>query len=147
MIQKLLQFEGVAGVLWRAASAVLLGWGLTACGNQTREVRVVPAPAGPQIVSVYTFDEYTDLELLKEFTARTGIHVDLKFYDETDEMVENLKSNPGEYDIFLTEDGYIQLLAAKRMMKPSDQRPTNSRIRARLLGRRCNTKNSNGTVR
>ena len=74
-----------------------------------------------QIVSVFTFDEYTDPALMEEFKARTGISVELKFYDETDEMVENLKSNPGEYDVFLSEDGYIPILAGKRMMKPLDR--------------------------
>lgn len=78
------------------------------------------APPVQQIVTVFTFDEYTEPALLDEFKARTGISVELKFYDETDEMVENLKSNPGEYDVFLCEDGYIPILAGKRMMKALD---------------------------
>ncbi len=112
----------LAGIrqLTGAASAMFLGLCLAGCEKKDESAALPPVPAGEQIVSLYTFDEYTDPELIKEFTARTGITVEMKFYDETDEMVENLKSNPGEYDVFLTEDGYIQLLAAKRMMKPLD---------------------------
>jgi spermidine/putrescine transport system substrate-binding protein len=103
-----------------AAPAIFLGLFLTGCDKKEPAASVQPATPVRQIVTVYTFDEYTAPELIGEFKARTGIEVEFKLYDETDEMVENLKSNPGEYDVFLSEDGYIPLLAAKRMMKPLD---------------------------
>jgi spermidine/putrescine transport system substrate-binding protein len=37
-------------------------------------------------------------------------------------MVEGLKSEPGKFDVFLVEDGYIPILAGKRMMRPLDHR-------------------------
>jgi len=72
------------------------------------------------VVSILTFDEYIDPALTKEFTERTGIAVDQKFYTETDEMVESLKSNPGDHDIFICEDGYIPILGEKRVIKTLD---------------------------
>ena len=106
-----------------ALMASLLG----GCSPGTPNGQAVPRPAVPevpadsQVVTVFTFDEYTEPELLREFKERTGIGVELRFYDETDEMIESLKSNPGEYDVFLCEDGYIPILAGKRMMKPLDR--------------------------
>lgn len=101
-------------------TAIFLGLPFTGCEKPQQAALSQLPPPLKQIVSVFTFDEYTDPALLEEFKARTGITVELKFYDETDEMVENLKSNPGEYDVFLTEDGYIPILAGKRMMKALD---------------------------
>ena len=120
MKPKTLHRPGFASRLAGAVSVIGLALLLAACEKEKASSVAQPTAPAQQIVTVFTFDEYTDPALLDEFKARTGIRVDLKFYDETDEMVENLKSHPGEYDIFLCEDGYIPILAGKRMMKALD---------------------------
>lgn len=112
------------GLRWLPAAAVSAM--CSGCGKpgseEVKETGAAPGDtAGEQIVSVYTFDEYLDPQLLVEFKQRTGITVELKFYEETDEMVEGLKSYPGDFDVFICEDGYVPILAGKRMMKKLDQ--------------------------
>ncbi len=72
------------------------------------------------IVTVYIWNEYLSTGLMDEFKKRTGIEVVPKYYESTDEMVEGLKSDPGTYDIFLCEDGWIETLAGKRLMRKLD---------------------------
>ena len=83
------------------------------------------APASPEatrkVVTIYTWDQYLNPELLAEFESRTGIRVEPLIYESSDEMVEGLKSEPGRYDLFVSEDGYIPILAGKRLMKPLDR--------------------------
>ena len=120
MKSKNFRLPGIANRLAGAVSVIGLGLLLVGCGKEKVSSTAQSAAPAEQIVTVFTFDEYTDPALLTEFKARTGVSVELKFYEETDEMVENLKSNPGEYDVFLCEDGYIPILAGKRMIKTLD---------------------------
>ncbi len=102
---------------------------LTGCGEKTAATSVAPrlvetpqvsAPDAENVVTIYTWDQYLNPELLVEFEKRTGIRVEPKIYESSDEMVEELKSEPGRYDLFITEDGYIPILAGKRLIKPLD---------------------------
>lgn len=74
------------------------------------------------IVTIYTWDMYLNQELLTEFQKRTGIEVQPLIYESSDEMVDGLKSEPGRYDLFISEDGYIPILAGKRLMKEVDKK-------------------------
>jgi spermidine/putrescine transport system substrate-binding protein len=108
-----------------AASAILgAGLGLCSCEKKSgtkASAAVTPANADDRpVVTVYIWDKYLSEGLMAEFTKRTGIEVQPKFYDSTDEMVEGLKSDPGKYDIFLCEDGWIETLAGKRLMRKLD---------------------------
>ena len=95
----------------------------TSCEKSSSPTVSNPAPVekkDDQIVTVYIWDKYLSPDLMAEFKERTGIEVVPKFYESTDQMVEGLKSEPGAYDIFLCEDGYIQILAGKRLIKELD---------------------------
>ena len=110
----------VAGSL----GAVALSLSLAGCGKKDNAQQTPPPPAGeaePAMVTVYTWDEYMSPEVLKEFKDRTGIEVKIEIYQSSDEMLENLKSRPGKYDVFVSEDGYIPLLAGKRLMRAVDK--------------------------
>lgn len=103
---------------------------LTGCerGAVVIPEKIVAAPsqenggaANPSIVSIYTWDQYLNPTLLDEFKARTGIAVEVHTYESSDEMLEGLKSEPGKYDILVSEDAYIPKLAGKRLVKPLDR--------------------------
>ena len=96
----------------------------TGCEKSSAPAAATPPPVAPteeQIVTVYIWDKYLSPDLMAEFKERTGIEVVPQLYESTDEMVEGLKSEPGTYDVFLCEDGYIQILAGKRLIKELDQ--------------------------
>ena len=121
---------GLAGCSFLAlvVSSAVLSF-LTSCGGkpETGSVTVeasATASVGSRenVVTIYTWDEYLNPELLAEFEKRTGIRVEPLNYESSDEMVEGLKSEPGRYDLFITEDGYIPLLAGKRLMTALDTR-------------------------
>lgn len=81
-----------------------------------------PDAVNNKIVTIYTWDMYLNPELLTEFQKRTGIEVQPLVYESSDEMVDGLKSEPGRYDLFISEDGYIPILAGKRLMKEVDKK-------------------------
>ncbi|MDB6071466.1 MAG: extracellular solute-binding protein family 1 [Verrucomicrobiales bacterium] len=81
-----------------------------------------PDPANDKIVTIYTWDMYLNPELLTEFQKRTGLEVQPLIYESSDEMVDGLKSEPGRYDLFICEDGYIPIVAGKRLMKEVDKK-------------------------
>lgn len=109
---------------------------LSSCGDASQKTTASPArpsaaesagsggeagPANDKIVTIYTWDMYLNPALLTEFRERTGIEVQPLIYESSDEMVDGLKSEPGRYDLFISEDGYIPLLAGKRLMKELDK--------------------------
>ena len=105
---------------WPAVVLVAMATAFTGCEKSSTPVAVPAVPAEDQIVTVYIWDQYLSPDLMAEFKERTGIEVVPKLYESTDEMVEGLKSEPGTYDVFLCEDGYIQILAGKRLTKELD---------------------------
>lgn len=112
----------------------LLMTGLAACvsgcgdrsGEQvtapTPDALSAPAPVDESKVVIYTWDEYLNPELLTEFQTRTGIKAEVVNFESSDEMVDILKSEPGKYDIFVCEDGYIEKVAGKRLAQDIDKK-------------------------
>jgi spermidine/putrescine transport system substrate-binding protein len=102
---------------------------LSGCSDQSEVSAVSPreeagkpsAPSDQSKVVVYSWDEYIDPELKSEFEKRTGITLEVVTFESSDEMVDMLKSEPGRYDVFVAEDGYIEKIVGKRLAQPLDK--------------------------
>ena len=71
-------------------------------------------------ITLYTWDEYFSPELITQFTSETGINVDLKFYEDTEEMTAQVKVNPSEYDVIIADGRAIELLRKARVLQSID---------------------------
>jgi len=77
-----------------------------------------PAFAQDQVVNVLAFGGYEEPEMLDAFTAETGIAVNLKIHDGSDEeMVALVKTSPpGTFDIMTPTSSFIPKAAAEGVL-------------------------------
>lgn len=73
-------------------------------------------------VTVYQYSEYIDPEIPKAFTAKTGIEVDLQYYESQDDMLNRLRQPGGaaEYDVFVATDVIIPQIMALKLVQKAD---------------------------
>ncbi len=57
-------------------------------------------------LALYSWKEYTDLSVLKDFEKETGIKIVLYEYETTPMMLGDARANPGKYDVIIME-GYM----------------------------------------
>jgi iron(III) transport system substrate-binding protein len=91
--------------LGTAATVVVGSQLLSSCG-QSPDRPIADAPAGEQVVNLYSSRHYnTDNELYAQFTEETGIKVNL-IEGKADELIERLKSEGANSpaDVFMTVD-------------------------------------------
>ncbi|CAN5484518.1 ABC transporter substrate-binding protein [soil metagenome] len=62
-----------------------------------------------------------DPEMIEAFTAETGIEVEYKTYGGTDELQAQLHSNPGDYDLIVTDDLNVSELIELRLIRMIDK--------------------------
>lgn len=75
----------------------------------------------PKVV-VLSCDEYFNPDVVTEFTRRTGIEVEVKTYESTEEMAEKLKSNPQNYDVLVAEQGAVVQMRLGRLLTAIDEK-------------------------
>ncbi len=71
-------------------------------------------------ITLMNWEEFFDHSVLEDFEKKTGIHVTLKEYGQSDELISLLQSNPKQYDIIITEWGAMSLLIKSRMLAELD---------------------------
>jgi spermidine/putrescine transport system substrate-binding protein len=77
-------------------------------------------PPLPRDVVLYNWEDYTDRPSLAEFEKKTGFHVVLKEFGTTDEELAQLQTNPGAYDVFVSDCENTPLLRDTRLVSPLD---------------------------
>jgi spermidine/putrescine transport system substrate-binding protein len=83
-------------------------------------VAVASLAGAAEKITVYQYSEYIDPEIPKAFTAKTGIEVDLQYYESMDDMLNRLRQPGGaaQYDVVVATDVAIpQILALKLVQK------------------------------
>ncbi|MBR8833302.1 MAG: spermidine/putrescine ABC transporter substrate-binding protein [Stigonema ocellatum SAG 48.90 = DSM 106950] len=99
--------------------AALSGLSLTGCGWRLADVRATNTTVGPRDqLSVYTWAQYTDKELLTTFSTQTGIKVLVDVYDSNDVMLAKLQAGGGgAYSVIYPSDYMVQKMADKGLLK------------------------------
>ena len=98
-------------------SLILIGCSRRADQSSVEEAmteRVAPANK----ITLYSWGEYFSPILLERFEKETGIGVEYEVYDTSDEMREQIKSSPGEYDVVVMDDLALQRLRRTRVIRP-----------------------------
>lgn len=71
-------------------------------------------------LTLYSWDEYFSEESFIGFEKLTGAKVIYETFSDAEEMIENLRSFPGKYDVVVIDGPYISMLKDARLLKELD---------------------------
>lgn len=77
---------------------------------------------GGKVVNVYNWTEYISDQLLKDFTAETGIEVIYSTFDSNEAMYAKLKlmNGSGDYDVVFPGTDFVDKMRKEAMLEPLD---------------------------
>ena len=98
--------------------ATLSGLSLTSCGWRLADVRATSTTKGPRDqLSIYTWTQYTDKELMATFSAQTGTKVLADAYDSNDVMLAKLQAGGGgSYSVIYPSDYMVKKMVDKGLL-------------------------------
>ncbi|MEN9324653.1 MAG: hypothetical protein RL414_407 [Actinomycetota bacterium] len=73
-------------------------------------------PVGSEL-NLYNWSNYIDPELLKRFTAETGIKVNLGVYESNAQMLAKLEAGARGYDVIVPTDYMVQIMISKKLLQ------------------------------
>ncbi len=76
--------------------------------------------AAAKSLRLYTWPDYMGSATLEEFSAKTGIVVSTDAYGNSDEMLHNIDSSDGQYDILIASYDYVEEMIANNFLLPLD---------------------------
>lgn len=71
-------------------------------------------------INVYNWGEYIDEDILKDFTAKTGIKVNYETYATNEEMYEKIKSGTTSYDLICPSDYMLERMIKEDLVQKID---------------------------
>ena len=130
MISRMLNRRRFLGYGLGVGGAVLTGGlasNLTGCqkASETETSNAASAPTasqGSKVVNVYNWTEYISDQVLKDFTAETGIDVIYSTFDSNEAMYAKLKlmNGSGEYDVAFPGTDFVDKMRKEGMLEPLD---------------------------
>ena len=104
--------------------AALSGLITASCGWKLGNVRASSQEASAlDELHLYTWTQYTDKQLLKTFSAQTGIKVLADVYDANEVMLAKLQaSGGGTYSLIYPSDYMVQKMVDKELLKQLNQK-------------------------
>lgn len=111
-----------------AASATLSSVALSGCGWTLAQVRPqTTSPSSSKQLYIYTWDNYTDRDLLDRFTKETGIQAIADVFDSNESMLARLQAGGGgAYSIIYPSDYMVRKMVELGLLRELDH--------SRLLG-------------
>lgn len=79
-----------------------------------------PARADNGVLHIYTWADYVSPDLVKKFTAETGIKVTVDEYDSNDTLLAKLQAGSSGYDIAIPSNNFIQIMASQGLIEKVD---------------------------
>ncbi len=84
-------------------------------------VSMMASAAFAESLRVLAWDGYADKDWVKEFTAKTGIGVDVVFIGSDDEIWAKIKGSEGkDFDVFAVNTAQLQRYIAADLVLPID---------------------------
>ena len=131
MISRMLNRRRFLGYGLGVGGAVLTGGlasNLTGCqkAGETATSAAASAPTasqGGKVVNVYNWTEYISDQVLKDFTAETGIDVIYSTFDSNEAMYAKLKlmNGSGEYDVAFPGTDFVDKMRKEGMLQKIDK--------------------------
>src|SRR5690348_14811544 len=113
-----MRHRGLCAVLLQLAYACSV---LAACS------RSAPAPTSPtavaeeKVVNVYNWYDYIKPDVLREFTARTGVQVHYNVFDSNNTLEAKLLAGHSGYDVVFPSGAYLESLISAGVFRPLDK--------------------------
>ncbi|MGE0081963.1 MAG: PotD/PotF family extracellular solute-binding protein [Thiohalomonadaceae bacterium] len=73
------------------------------------------------VLNVYNWSEYMPERVLTLFTGKTGIKVNYVTYESNEEMYEQVKANPGAYDLVIPSTYYVSKMRKEGLLRKLDK--------------------------
>ncbi|MCP4849256.1 MAG: spermidine/putrescine ABC transporter substrate-binding protein [Verrucomicrobiaceae bacterium] len=100
----------------------ILAMALAIVGCAKKEVsETIEAQGVGNKVRLISWSEYFDPEVFKSFAKETGIEVEYITFEDPDELEARLASEPGAFDLVVTDDLSINRLAELHLLQPLDK--------------------------
>ncbi len=115
---------------------IAIGLGLTGC-TKTEVSEHTNNDKVTNTIRLFSWSEYFDPAALDAFTKETGIEVDYVTFDDPDELEARLASEPGAFDVVVTDDLSINRLAELHLLQPLDKSvlPNLSNVDRQYMGK------------
>ncbi|MDJ0621097.1 MAG: spermidine/putrescine ABC transporter substrate-binding protein [Calothrix sp. MO_192.B10] len=99
--------------------AAITGLSLNSCGWKLADVRTTSRVQGDRDrLDIYTWNQYSDQQLIKNFTTQTGIKVLADVYDSNEFMLAKLRAGGGgSYSILYPSDYMVQKMVKLGLLK------------------------------
>ena len=94
-------------------------------------------------LNIFIWSEYLPKAVCDQFTARTGIKVNVDTYDSNEALEAKLQSGAADYDLVVPSDYMVRKLIAQKLLKPLDHAAlTNMKnLDARFLNKKFDPEN------
>lgn len=79
-----------------------------------------PASVAQRSLTLYSWDEYFSPEVLSDFTKITGIGVEIRTFEDTDEVEPQVQSEPGKHDVIVFDGDKVDKFREQQMLYPLD---------------------------
>jgi putrescine transport system substrate-binding protein len=79
------------------------------------------ATAEEQVVNVYNWYDYIKPDILREFTARTGVQVHYNIFDSNNTLEAKLLAGHSGYDVVFPSGAYLESLMTAGVFRPLDR--------------------------
>ncbi|MCK4651169.1 spermidine/putrescine ABC transporter substrate-binding protein [Candidatus Babeliales bacterium] len=74
-----------------------------------------------KVINVYVFSDIISYKTVKEFEKKTGISVNLKYFDANNELISKFRINKGKgYDLITVSDFAVDILRSKKLLQKID---------------------------
>jgi len=130
-----MRYRRLCAVSWLVAC---LCAALAACSRSAPTQTHPAAAAEEPVVNVYNWYDYIKPDVLREFTARTGVQVHYNVFDSNNTLEAKLLAGHSGYDVVFPSGAYLESLVAAGVFRPLDKtrlpnlRNLDPRIMARL---------------
>src|SRR5262245_16012638 len=79
------------------------------------------AEGGKPVVNLAIWSNYVTSELLSEFEAKTGIHVQVSNYSSNEELLAKLQAGAGDYDVAVPSDYMVFVMSKLGLLHALDK--------------------------
>ncbi len=69
-----------------------------------------------EVVNVFNWEDYIDESVLQEFTVETGIRVNYMRFTTNEDMIVQVETNPGGFDVVFPSDYMVERMLAKGLL-------------------------------
>jgi len=89
-------------------------------GCKDKGAATTQAGAGERVVNVYSWSEYLPQDIRDQFTAQTGIKVNLTLYESNEMLLDKLQAGVSDFDLVVPSDYTVAILKRQNLVRKID---------------------------